>query len=84
MNRGKFELIVTIVNKNTSKTILQASKQAGAEGGTVVYGRGTGIRETQTLLGIPIEEHIFMVVVPAMVVGTHESLRKLRDQPEQE
>jgi len=29
------------------------------------------------LAGIPIEEHIFMLVVPAMVVGTHESLRKL-------
>jgi len=27
------------------------------------------------LLGIPIEEHIFMVLVPAMVVGVHESLR---------
>jgi len=27
------------------------------------------------LLGIPIEEHIFMLVVPAMVVGVHESLR---------
>lgn len=66
MNRGKFELIVTIVNKNTSKTILQASKQAGAEGGTVVYGRGTGIRETQTLLGIPIEpeKEIVLTIVP--------------------
>ncbi len=29
------------------------------------------------LLGIPIEEHIFMVVVPTMVIGTHETLRKL-------
>jgi lycopene cyclase domain-containing protein len=27
------------------------------------------------LLGIPIEEHVFIVVVPAVVVGTHESLR---------
>ena len=35
------------------------------------------------LLGIPLEEHLFMLVVPAMVVGTHESLRKLdgRDGP---
>ena len=24
------------------------------------------------LLGIPIEEHLFMVVVPALVVGVHE------------
>jgi len=29
------------------------------------------------LLGIPIEEHIFMLVVPAMVVGAHESLARL-------
>ncbi|WP_225334842.1 lycopene cyclase domain-containing protein [Halomicrobium urmianum] len=26
-------------------------------------------------LGIPIEEHIFMVVVPALVIGFHEMLR---------
>ncbi len=32
------------------------------------------------LLGVPIEEHIFMLVVPAMVVGAHESLRKLDGQ----
>lgn len=26
-------------------------------------------------LGIPIEEHIFIVVVPALVLGVHETLR---------
>jgi lycopene cyclase domain-containing protein len=26
------------------------------------------------LLGIPIEEHIFMVVVPALIVGMHETI----------
>ncbi|MFB6308003.1 MAG: lycopene cyclase domain-containing protein [Haloarculaceae archaeon] len=34
------------------------------------------LRTGVELLGIPIEEHIFMLVVPAMVVGTHETLRK--------
>jgi len=34
------------------------------------------MRTGYELLGIPIEEHIFMIVVPAMVVGGHESLRK--------
>ncbi|MFB6179926.1 MAG: lycopene cyclase domain-containing protein [Halorientalis sp.] len=33
------------------------------------------------LLGIPLEEHLFMLVVPAMVVGAHESLRQLLDPP---
>ena len=31
------------------------------------------------LLGIPIEEHIFMVVVPALVLGIHETLRNRLD-----
>ncbi|AZH26605.1 lycopene cyclase domain-containing protein [Haloplanus aerogenes] len=31
------------------------------------------------LLGIPIEEHLFMLVVPTMVVGVHETLRDLDD-----
>jgi lycopene cyclase domain-containing protein len=30
------------------------------------------LRTGVDLLGIPIEEHIFMVVVPALVVGIHE------------
>lgn len=32
------------------------------------------------LLGIPIEEHIFILVVPAVVIGTHESLRRYLDE----
>ncbi|GAB6861699.1 lycopene cyclase domain-containing protein [Haloplanus litoreus] len=31
------------------------------------------------LLGIPLEEHLFMLVVPTMVVGVHETLRGLLD-----
>lgn len=34
------------------------------------------------LLGVPVEEHIFMLVVPAMVVGTHETLRMHFDEPD--
>jgi lycopene cyclase domain-containing protein len=34
------------------------------------------------LVGVPLEEHIFMVVVPAMVVGTHETLRIHLDAPD--
>ncbi|MEF8776639.1 MAG: lycopene cyclase domain-containing protein [Haloarculaceae archaeon] len=28
------------------------------------------------LLGIPIEEHVFILLIPAMVVGTHETMRQ--------
>ena len=34
------------------------------------------------LFGIPIEEHLFMIVVPALVVGVHETLRTLDETHE--
>ena len=37
------------------------------------------MRTCVELLGIPIEEHIFMILVPAMVVATHETLAIVLD-----
>ncbi len=67
-----FDLIITIVNKNTCEKIIRASKKAGAEGGTIIYGRGTGIRETKTLLGIPIEpeKEIVLTIVSQNITET--------------
>jgi nitrogen regulatory protein PII len=61
-----FDLIVTIVNKGNSEIIIQASKSAGAEGGTIIPGRGTGIHEKTMLWGIPIEpeKDIILTIVP--------------------
>ena len=33
------------------------------------------LRTGWSLLGIPVEEHLFMIVVPALVIGVHESLQ---------
>jgi len=51
----KFDLIVTIVNKGFAEEVVETSKKAGAEGGTILSGRGTGMHENMKLLGIPIE-----------------------------
>jgi nitrogen regulatory protein PII len=48
-------LIVTIVRTGWGDRVLAASVKAGARGGTILYGRGSGIHERQTILGIPIE-----------------------------
>lgn len=39
---SNLDLIVTIIPKGESEKIVTASKRAGAEGGTILYGRGTG------------------------------------------
>ncbi len=53
--QGSHDVIFTIVNRGESEKVVNASKGAGARGGTIICGRGTGIHEKATLLGIPIE-----------------------------
>ncbi|HOI13010.1 MAG TPA: P-II family nitrogen regulator [Methanoculleus sp.] len=61
------ELIVTIVKRGWSEPVLAAARGAGAEGGTILLGRGTGIHEVKNLLGIAIEpeKEIILTVVAA-------------------
>lgn len=54
-NNKSLDLIVTIVNKGFAEEVVEATKLAGARGGTILTGRGTGIHENAKLFGIPIE-----------------------------
>lgn len=58
-------LIVSIVPRGRGETVLEASVKAGADGGTVLFGRGAGVNEQQKLFGIPImpEKEIVLTVV---------------------
>jgi nitrogen regulatory protein PII len=60
-------LIVSIVRKGWGDTVLEASMNAGAHGGTVLFGRGIGRNEQQRVFGIQIEpeKEIVLTVVPA-------------------
>ncbi len=51
----KHKLMITVVKKGQAKNIVKATKKAGAEGGTILLGKGTGIHENKTFLGIPVE-----------------------------
>ncbi|MCC5925023.1 MAG: P-II family nitrogen regulator [Bacteroidetes bacterium] len=54
-NEVLYDLIVTIVNSGHSDEVMQASREAGAEGGTIIHGRGSGIHETSSLFSMAIE-----------------------------
>lgn len=60
-------LIVTIVRKGWGSTVLEASVDAGARGGTVFNGRGAGINEKEKIFGVSIEpeKEIVFTLVPS-------------------
>lgn len=57
-----FDVIFTIVERGKGEIIIQASHEAGAEGATLFFGRGSGIHEHKKILGIPIEPEKEIVI----------------------
>ncbi|SDC36839.1 Nitrogen regulatory protein P-II [Pelagirhabdus alkalitolerans] len=56
------DLIVTIVNNGDAEEVIDAARKAGADGGTIIHGRGTGIHEKAKLFNIMIEPEKDMVL----------------------
>lgn len=48
-------LITCIVEKGQADNIVKAAREAGAQGATVYYARGSGVRERLGLLGVAVE-----------------------------
>ena len=58
------ELICVIINEGCSDMVMAAARPAGATGGTVLSGKGTGARESEKFLGISLasEKDVVMIV----------------------
>lgn len=48
-------LITCIVQRGVAETVVRAAQQSGAQGATVHFARGTGVRERLGLLGLAVE-----------------------------
>ena len=58
-------LITCVLQKDLAEPVLEAAKNAGAQGATISYAQGTGIRERMGLLGVTIDEQKEVVRIVA-------------------
>ena len=65
-----FKLLFIIVKKNLSRKVVKAAKKGGAEGGTVLNGRGTGTHDTGTIFGVKVEpeKDIILCLIPNEII----------------
>lgn len=61
-----YELIVVIANEGRTDTVMNAARAAGARGGTVLHGKGTGSEAAIKFLNISIadEKEVILIVAP--------------------
>lgn len=69
MAETKFEMILCIVNTGFSETVMDAAKEVGARGGTVIHARGTANKEAEQFFHITIQpdKEIVMILVPEKI-----------------
>ncbi|MBE7003252.1 MAG: P-II family nitrogen regulator [Ruminococcaceae bacterium] len=59
------ELLIVISNQGYNEAVMDAAREAGAYGGTVVHARGTGMERAEKFLGISLaseKDMVFIVV----------------------
>lgn len=61
----KHELIVIIANDGYSEPIMDAAREAGAGGGTVLHAKGTGAHKAEKFFGVSLAEEKEMILIVA-------------------
>ena len=72
-----YNLDVTILPKGSTGKVMDAAREAGAEGGTILLARGTGGHEARAFFGISVssERELFLVLVePEKAQGVLEAV----------
>ena len=67
MAENMFELVVCIVNAGFSQIVMEAARNAGARGGTIVRARGSANPEAEEFFNISIQpdKETLLILVPA-------------------
>ena len=64
-----YEMIMCVIDAGFSETVMDAAKEVGARGGTVIHARGTANKEAEQFFNISIQpdKEIVMILVPAEI-----------------
>ena len=67
---ASFEALFVVVNTGFTETVMNAAREAGANGGTIIHGRGVGSVQAQKKYGIAItpEKEIVIILVKKSIV----------------
>ncbi len=60
---NKYELILTIINQGYTDIVMDAAREVGATGGTIIKARGAGKREAEKLFGLTVQPEKEVVMI---------------------
>lgn len=79
MKDTKYELIVVIANPGYSEMVMEAAREKGAGGGTVIHAKGTGLEKAEKFLGVSIADEKEIIYIVAKTVDKNAIMKSIMD-----
>ena len=76
-NKNAFSLIISIVNRGFSEELMDAARDAGAKGGTILYAHGAGLQDAEKFFGISIHPEKELVIILASEETRHHIMQSI-------
>lgn len=75
VEKSMYQIIITVVNRGLAEDVIDAAKEKGSKGGTIINARGSGVHETTKLFNMDIEPEKEMVII----LTKKEEMREIVD-----
>ena len=80
MKDAKYSLITVITEKGCSDMVMDAAREVGARGGTVVHAKGTGREEVAKFFGVSISPEKEMIYIATRKSDRPEIMRAIMEK----
>ena len=74
-----YQVITIIVDKGKAEDVVASASRAGAKGGTIINGRGSGIHETSRVFAMDIEPEKEIVLILSETDRTEAIVRAIKE-----
>ena len=80
LKNTEYELLVVISNYGYNNLVMDAARDAGAGGGTVVHARGTGMEKAEKFLGVTLAEEKEMTFIVTRSEKKNEIMKAIMEK----
>lgn len=80
LKETEYELIIVILNQGYSNLVMDAAREKGAGGGTVIHAKGTGMEKAKQFLGVSIAAEKEMIFIVTKSKGKNDIMKAIMEK----
>lgn len=80
LKETEYELIIVILNQGYSDIVMDAAREKGAGGGTVIHAKGTGMEKAEQFLGVSIAAEKEMIFIVTRTKGKNDIMKAIMEK----